>query len=116
PAPAPVIEKLHEEIEEVCVEFAAVTANPGDADAQLRLEEELGDVLFVCANLTRHAKVDFGAALRRANYKFERRFRMMEALAQVDGGLDGQSLEAQDRYWERAKQAEKRHTGQGDLP
>lgn len=107
PGPVPVIVKLHEEIEEVRVEFAAVAANPDDADAQLRLEDELGDLLFVCANLTRHAKVDFGAALRRANHKFERRFRMMEALAQADGGLAGQSLDAQDRYWVRAKQAEK---------
>ncbi len=107
PGPAPVIEKLHEEIEEVRVEFAAVAANPDDAAAQLRLEDELGDLLFVCANLTRHAKVDFGAAMRRANHKFERRFRMMEALAKADGGLAGQSLEAQDRYWVRAKQAEK---------
>jgi ATP diphosphatase len=107
PGPAPVIEKLHEEIEEVRVEFAAVAADPGDADARLRLEDELGDLLFVCANLTRHAKVDFGAALRRANHKFERRFRMMEALATADGGLAGQSLEAQDRYWVQAKQAEK---------
>ena len=71
------------------------------------LREELGDLLFVCANLARHAKVDVGAALRRANLKFERRFRAMEALAAADGGLAGQSLEAQDRYWDRAKAAEK---------
>jgi ATP diphosphatase len=116
PGPAPVIEKLHEEIEEVRVEFAAVAANPDDADAQLRLEDELGDLLFVCANLTRHAKVDFGAAMRRANHKFERRFRMMEALAEADGGLAGQSLEAQDRYWVRAKQAEKKQATKGDAP
>lgn len=114
PGPAPVIEKLHEEIEEVRVEFVAVAANPDDADAQSRLEDELGDLLFVCANLTRHAKVDFGAALRRANHKFERRFRMMEAFAQADGGLAGQSLDAQDRYWLRAKQAEKTQAGKGD--
>ncbi len=107
PGPSPVIDKLYEEIEEVRVEFAAVAANPEDADAQLRLEDELGDLLFVCANLTRHAKVDFGAAMRRANQKFERRFRMMETLSEADGGLVGQSLEAQDRYWLRAKQAEK---------
>ncbi len=114
PGPAPVIGKLHEEIEEVRVEFAAVAADPADADAQLRLEDELGDLLFVCANLTRHAKVDFGAAMRRANHKFERRFRAMEALAEADGGLAGQSLQAQDRYWVQAKQAEKRHAMGGD--
>ena len=106
PAPAPVLEKLHEEIEEVRAEFAAVAADPDDAAAHDRLEDEIGDILVVCANLARHAKVDFGAALRRANHKFERRFRAMEALAAADGGLAGQSLEAQDRYWVRAKQAE----------
>ena len=107
PGPAPVIEKLHEEIEEVRAEFAAVAASPDDAAARDRLEDEIGDILFVCANLARHAKVDFGAALRRANHKFERRFRAMEALAAADGGLAGQTLQAQDRYWDRAKAAEK---------
>ena len=107
PGPEPELEKLHEEIEEVRVEFAAVAASPGDAAARDRLEDELGDILFVCANLARHAKVDMGSALRRANLKFERRFRTMEALAAADGGLAGQSLEAQDRYWDRAKAAEK---------
>jgi ATP diphosphatase len=96
------------------VEFAAVAANPGDAAAHHRLEDEIGDILFVCANLARHAKVDFGAALRRANHKFERRFRAMEALADADGGLAGQSLEAQDRYWLRAKQAERAGEGPAD--
>ena len=107
PGPEPVLEKLHEEIEEVRVEFAAVAASPDDAAARDRLEDELGDILFVCANLARHAKVDMGSALRRANLKFERRFRAMEALAAADGGLAGQSLEAQDRYWARAKAAGK---------
>ena len=69
-----------------------------------RLEDELGDLLFVCANLARHAGVDVGSALRRANLKFERRFRAMEALAAADGvALAALPLEAQDRYWDRAK-------------
>ena len=107
PGPAPVIAKLHEEIEEVRAEFAAVADDPDDAAARDRLEDEIGDVLFVCANLARHARVDVGAALRRANAKFERRFRAMEALAAADGGLAGQPLAAQDRYWDLAKAAEK---------
>ena len=111
PGPAPVIAKLHEEIDEMRVEFDAVAANADDAAAQARLEEELGDVLFVCANLARHARVDVGAALRRANAKFERRFRAMEALAEADGGLAGKSLDAQDRYWDLAKAAEKKGEG-----
>ena len=107
PGPEPVIAKLHEEIDEVRVEFAAVAEDADDAAARDRLEDELGDLLFVCANLARHAKVDVGTALRRANLKFERRFRAMEALAAADGGLAGKSLEAQDRYWDQAKAAEK---------
>ncbi|GAB1408390.1 nucleoside triphosphate pyrophosphohydrolase [Thermomonas brevis] len=107
PGPAPVIAKLHEEIEEVRAEFDAVAASPGDAGAQARLEEEIGDVLFVCANLARHARVDVGAALRRANLKFERRFCAMEALAAAEGGLAGKPLEAQDRFWEMVKNAAK---------
>ena len=80
------------------------------------LEDELGDVLFVCANLARHGKVDFGGALRRANAKFERRFRRMEALASAEGvELSALSLEAQDAYWNRAK-AEERAAGGGDEP
>src|SRR5690606_16364110 len=47
PGPAPVLDKLAEELEEVRVEFEAVAAAPGDAAAQARLEAELGDLLFV---------------------------------------------------------------------
>ncbi len=108
PGPAPVIDKLREELEEVRVEFDALAASPGDAAVRDRLEDELGDLLFVAANLARHAKVDPGAALRRANHKFERRFRAMEAMAAADGvSLADLPLEAQDGYWHRAKAAER---------
>jgi ATP diphosphatase len=114
PGPAPVIEKLHEEIEEVRVEFAAVAAAPDDVQARERLEDELGDLLFVAANLARHAGVDPGTALRRANAKFERRFRAMERLAAGDGtDLAGLPLDAQDRYWDRAKVEERVADGPG---
>ena len=106
PGPAPVIEKLHEEIEEVRVEFAALA--DGDEAARDRLEDEIGDLLFVAANLARHGKVDPGVALRRANAKFERRFRAMERLAAADGvDLADLDLNAQDDYWNRAKAEEK---------
>lgn len=108
PGPGPVIAKLHEEIEEVRAEFDAVAARPDDAAVQTRLEEELGDVLFVCANLARHGKVDVGVALRRANLKFESRFRAMERLAAQDGlALSELPLDAQDGYWEQAKRVER---------
>ncbi len=107
PDPTPVIAKLHEEIEEVRIEFAAAAIAPDDSAVRERLQDEIGDLLFVCVNLARHAKVDTGTALRSANAKFERRFRSMEALALADGvGLASLSLEQQDRYWDRAKAAE----------
>ncbi|MEW5304475.1 MAG: hypothetical protein WDW36_007085 [Sanguina aurantia] len=51
----PVLDKLAEEVEEVRAEFAA-GAN------HARLEDEIGDVLFVMVNLARHGKVDFSRA------------------------------------------------------
>src|SRR5690606_19877484 len=108
PGPAPVIDKLHEEIGEVQAEFAALANAPGDTAAHARLEDELGDLLFVCANLARHAKVDVGSALRRANAKFERRVRAMEVLAQAAGTrLQDLPLDAQEAYWMRAKRGER---------
>ena len=100
PGPEPVIAKLHEEVVEVRAEFARgeVAAN------KERLQDEIGDVLFVCANLARHAKVDAGAALRQANLKFERRFRAMETLAAGEGvALADLPLEQQEALWDRVK-------------
>ncbi|MCS3745480.1 ATP diphosphatase [Xanthomonas arboricola] len=103
PDPAPVLEKLEEEVKELRVEFARGPV----ADNQARLQDELGDVLFVCANLARHAKVDVGAALRHANLKFERRFRAMEAHAHAQGTpLDALSLDAQEALWRQVKRDE----------
>lgn len=105
----PVFDKLHEELDEVRAELHARDAGLAKpASNHERIEDEIGDVLFVCANLARHAKVDTGAALRRANAKFERRFRRMEQLAVADGNtLSSMTLEEQDRYWTRAKAEEK---------
>jgi nucleoside triphosphate diphosphatase len=110
PGPAPVIAKLHEEAAEVQAEFEAAARAPGDSAVRARLEDEIGDLLFVAANLARHARVDAGTAMRRANAKFERRFRAMEALAEAEGlRLADLPLDAQDRYWDRAKAAERAH-------
>ncbi len=107
PGIAPVLAKLAEEIEEVRAEFECVRAQPSNPAAQARLEEEIGDMLFVCANVARHGAVDVGTALRRANLKFERRFRAMEALAATDGvRLENLPLDAQDAYWARVKALE----------
>jgi len=99
--PRPVLDKLAEEIAEVRHEL--------DTNADhARVVDEIGDVLFVCVNLARLANVDYSAALRAANAKFERRFRRMEALAAAEGkSLAGMPLEQQDSYWDRAKAEEK---------
>lgn len=69
--PGPVFAKIREELAELEAEIAA-----GDCDGQ---EAEMGDILFACANLSRHLGVDPERALRRTNHKFERRFRGLEA-------------------------------------
>jgi ATP diphosphatase len=103
-----VFAKLHEEIDEVRAEFAALRDAPDAAIARDRLEDELGDLLFVAANLTRHGGVDFGGALRRANAKFERRFRRMEAFARAAGTpLESLDLAQQDALWNAAKAEER---------
>ncbi len=96
----PVFEKLHEELDEVRAELT----NGSDP---ARLTDEIGDVLFVCVNLARHAKVDVSQALRAANAKFERRFRHMEASVEANGGtLSDLDLQAQDALWDEAKRSE----------
>jgi ATP diphosphatase len=100
PDPQPVLDKLAEEIEEVREEFAA------GAD-KARLQDEIGDALFVLVNLARHADVDFSQALRHANAKFERRFRAMEKIALEEGKpLAERELEAQEALWQRVKRDE----------
>ncbi len=101
PTPMPVLDKLHEEVEEVRAEFVA-----GSDPA--RLLDEVGDVLFVAVNLARHARVDPSAALRHANAKFERRFRAMEVAAAVQGGtLAALDLAEQAQLWNDAKRDER---------
>lgn len=100
PDPQPVLAKLTEEIEEVRAEFA-------DGADPARLQDEIGDVLFVMVNLARHAKVDFSAALRHANAKFERRFRQMETLAAAKGvSFSACSLTVQEQLWQQVKARE----------
>ncbi len=100
PTAAAVLEKLHEEIGELEVEIAA-----GD---QAKAREELGDLLFVMANLARKLDVDPEDALRSANAKFIRRFSHIERSLAVDGRSPEQStLEEMEALWLDAKRIEK---------
>jgi len=95
-----VIDKIEEEIGELRAEIA-------EGGPRHRLEEELGDLLFACANLARHLGADPEAAVRRANRKFERRFRRLEALLAAQGrGPKGAPLDDLEALWQQAKAEE----------
>tara|TARA_R110001606_G_scaffold26360_3_gene85095 strand:- start:931 stop:1758 length:828 start_codon:yes stop_codon:yes gene_type:complete len=96
----PIFDKLAEETQEV---RDAIQSGIRDD-----IEDELGDLLFVAANLSRRLDVDPEQALRRANAKFERRFRAMEAEATADGvNFADLTLDEQESYWQRVKRGEK---------
>ncbi|MEZ5955544.1 MAG: nucleoside triphosphate pyrophosphohydrolase [Hyphomonas sp.] len=98
--PEPIFDKLEEETRELKEAMAS-----GDADA---IMDEMGDLLFVAANLARRLGVDPEVALRRANDKFERRFRSMEALAaQTDTDFTALDLDAQEALWQAVKKKER---------
>ena len=88
-----VLDKMAEEAREVLA-----------AETQDEREDEIGDLLFVVANLARHLKVDPEAALRGANAKFTRRFRHIEAELAAKGIKPGDaSLEEMEALWQEAK-------------
>lgn len=94
-----VIEKIHEELEEV-----KEASSGGVRD---RIEDEIGDLLFSVTNLARHYGIDPERALRRTNAKFERRFAAVEkGLEQQGRALDGASLEEMEALWVQAKGAD----------
>ncbi len=100
PSTAQVLDKLVEEAREV-VE-ARETLGPES------LAEEMGDLLFVMANLARHMKVDPEAALRAASTKFTRRFaRIEDWLAEAGKTPADSDLAEMDALWDRAKAEEK---------
>lgn len=92
----PVLAKLEEEIAEL---RAAI-----DGGIQDQVQDEMGDVLFSCANLARHLKLDAEHSLRHSSAKFEQRFMRMEALVSAVGGELSQLNDGElDTLWERAK-------------
>src|SRR6266853_1882410 len=94
-----VFDKLLEETEEL--------KKASKEQDHLRMEEELGDLLFAAVNLSRFLKIDPEIALKKANAKFSRRFRAMEGLARKNGrefkDLPREEMEA---FWTAAKKSE----------
>ena len=73
------------------------------ASSDMELEEEMGDLLFAVVNLARFLKIDPEEALRKANRKFEQRFRAIETAP----GFAELSLEEKERLWTGAKAAQR---------
>ncbi|MFN3994617.1 MAG: nucleoside triphosphate pyrophosphohydrolase [Tabrizicola flagellatus] len=104
PSTAEVLDKLVEEAREV--------VEARDTLSHDALTEEIGDLLFVMANLARHLKVDPEAALRAANSKFTRRFaRIEDWLAETGRSPSDSDLAEMDALWNRAKAEDKARRG-----
>jgi ATP diphosphatase len=99
-----VLEKLDEEVAELRAELPRDGAPPDKA----RLQDEVGDMLFVLANLARKLDLDPESCLRHANRKFERRFTGMEARLAGRGTSPGAStLDEMEAEWQAVKLEER---------
>ena len=100
PDAAAVLDKLREEVAELEAELPA--ADPA------RLADELGDMLFVLANLARKLALDPEACLHGANRKFTRRFNAVEVALASDGLTPADvPLAELEAHWSRVKAAER---------
>ena len=92
----PVFDKLEEELAELKHAF-----NTGDSNA---ISDELGDLMFVCVNLARHARVNAEMSLRNTNQKFLRRFAYVQQRMQdADIEMNQQQLETMEQFWQESK-------------
>ncbi|MCK5003599.1 MAG: nucleoside triphosphate pyrophosphohydrolase [Candidatus Aminicenantes bacterium] len=98
----PALEKVEEEIAELKNEISK-----GD---QKKIYEELGDLLFSVANVARISEVNPELALRDANKKFKKRFRLLEKrLGELDIPVKSASLDQMNRIWDSIKKEEKKN-------
>lgn len=89
--------KIYEEINELNIAI--------DRDNSPDIEEEFGDLLFSCVNVSRFIGVDSEDALKNATDKFIRRFNVVEQLAEEKGiSMKDASLEELDLLWNKAKE------------
>lgn len=98
PGVEPVFGKVEEELKELKEAYAKKDAG--------RIQEELGDLLFVVVNLARHLGVRPEEALRASNRKFVRRFQYMEKRLREQGKtLAGAPLTCLEALWDEAKRS-----------
>jgi MazG family protein len=102
--PGDIVDKIQEEVDEL----REVVDAEGDVD-RARAEEEMGDLLFSIANLSRKLGIEPETALRKANDKFTRRFGTLEQAVNDSGrAMKEMTLEDLEAEWQRAKR-EGRH-------
>jgi tetrapyrrole methylase family protein / MazG family protein len=95
---AQITEKLDEELDEL----NAAISN----DEQEKIEEEIGDLLFVLVNLARKLDVEPETALKKTNRKFRERFKFIETELKSRGrNLEESNLEEMDALWNAAKKS-----------
>jgi len=100
---ADVVAKIEEEVEELREWVGNGASGNGE-----RAEEEMGDLLFAIANLSRKLGIEPESALRKANDKFSRRFSAMESRLRATGrSLSESSLQEMEDEWGRVKRAER---------
>ncbi len=105
-------------IEEEVAELREVITDPAGVDPA-RAEEEMGDLLFSLANLSRKLGIEPESALRKANDKFTRRFEAMEAPPRRDRPLaarrgtggDGRGVAGGQEQRDEVATKARRHTG-----
>jgi len=93
-----VVDKIEEEVGEL----RRAIASEGAA----RSEEEMGDLLFAIANLSRKLGIDPESALRKANAKFTARFEALEDRLHARGrSVHGATLDEMEQEWAAVKAA-----------
>src|SRR5689334_23388121 len=94
-----VVDKIQEEVDEL-----REVAGAGGAVDEARAEEEMGDLLFSIANLSRKLGIEPETALRKANDKFTKRFGTLEqSVAESGRALKDLTLEQLEAHWQIAK-------------
>jgi MazG family protein len=100
-------EQVWEKVDEEISELKEAVKNWDNADSEenkVKVEEELGDVLFSLVNYARFLHTDPEQALERTNKKFISRFKEMEAIAlQQDRSLQNMTLAEMDELWNSIK-------------
>lgn len=117
-------DKLEEETKELQNEIAKLpdpnlkppqrgVANSGKQqipeELRARMEDEVGDLLFVLVNIARYLSLDPESALRKTNRKFRQRFQWVEARLHEQGKKPAESsLDEMENLWQRSKQEERK--------